>query len=267
MTEHTTSDTAAYSDTAAFRGADFRRADLSGARFRDCNLASVRIASSWVEDLRITGLDGSVGTVHVDDVDVSSYVRDELDRRHPERAVVRAARSADELRAAWAELERLWDGTVERAGRLPEPVLHERVDDEWSFVETVRHLVFAVDTWVGRMILGEPAPNDPIGLAPTDMPPAATAALGLDPAAAPSAADALAVHAARRARFREVLGGLRDEDLDAPRSAVLDPPDGVEERTLRECVTTLLREHSEHRRFATRDLTVLEVRDGRAASG
>ncbi|MBX9245398.1 DinB family protein [Actinotalea ferrariae] len=262
MTEQST-----YSDTATFRGADFRRADLSGARFRDCNLASVRIASSWVDDLRITGFDGSVGTVHVDDVDVSAYVREELDRRHPERVVVRAARSADELRAAWAELERLWDGTVERAGRLPEAVLHERVDDEWSFVETVRHLVFAVDTWVGRMILGEPAPNDPIGLPPTDMAPAATEALGLDPAAHPTAADALAVHAARRARFREVLGGLRDEKLDTPRSAVLEPPDGVEERTLRECVTTLLREHSEHRRFAVRDLAVLEARDGGVGPG
>lgn len=30
---------------------------------------------------------------------------------------------------------------------------HERVDDEWSLVETLRHLVFAADVWMGRMIL------------------------------------------------------------------------------------------------------------------
>ena len=45
---------------------------------------------------------------------------------------------------------------VARAGRLPEPALHLRVDDEWSFVETLRHLVFATDAWAGRTILDEP---------------------------------------------------------------------------------------------------------------
>ena len=31
---------------------------------------------------------------------------------------------------------------------LPPDLLHERVDDEWSFIETLRHLVFATDAWV-----------------------------------------------------------------------------------------------------------------------
>ncbi|WP_199421849.1 DinB family protein [Actinotalea solisilvae] len=252
MTEHT--------DTAEFRDAVFRRADLSGARFRDCNLAGVRIASSWVEDLRITGFDGGVASVVVDDVDVTAYVRAELDRRHPERVVVRTARTADELRAAWDEVERLWDATVTHVATLPEPVLHERVDDEWSFVETVRHLVFAVDSWLGRMILGEAAPNDPIGLPPTDFGAAAWAGLGLDPGARPTAAQALATHAGRRERVRATLRDLHDDVLDEPRRAVLDPPDGVEERTVRECVTTMLREHVEHRRFAVRDLAAIAAR-------
>ncbi len=256
MSEHT-------SDTAAFRGAVFERADLGGARFRDCNLAGVRIASSWVDDLRITGLDGGVGSVVVDDVDVTAHVRGELDRRHPERVLVRSARTTDQLRDAWAELERLWDGTVAHARTLPEAVLHERVDDEWSFVETVRHLVFAVDSWLGRMLLGEPAPNHPIGLAPTDMPRATVLALGLDPAARPTLDEALTVHAGRRDAVRSMLRDLRDDALDEPRRGVLDPPDGdPEERTVRECLTTMLREHSEHRRFAVRDLAALEARLG-----
>ena len=80
----------------------------------------------------------------------------ELDRRHPERVQLRAMRTADDYRAMWDTIERLWPDTVARAGRLPEPALHLRVDDEWSFVETLRHLVFATDAWAGRTILDEP---------------------------------------------------------------------------------------------------------------
>lgn len=133
------------------------------------------------------------------------------------------------------------------------------MDDEWSFVETVRHLVFAVDTWRGRMILGEAAPNDPRGLPPTDFPPSASEGLGIDPEARPTLDEALEVYAGRRAQVRAMLADLRDDVLDEPRRAVLDPPDGVEERTVRECVTTLLREHVEHRRYAERDLATLEA--------
>lgn len=253
-----------HSDTAAFRGADVRRSDLSGARFRDCDLRGVRIASCVVDDLSITGFDGATGTVVVDDVDVTAYVRAELDRRHPERVLVRAARDLEELRGAWDELERLWEATVSRARELPEATLQTRVDDEWSFVETVRHLVFAIDTWQGRMLAGEEAPNHPMGLVPTDTSPATAALLGLDPDARPTSDEALAAFADRRARLRAAVGSLTQDELDQPRRALLDPPDGYEERTVRECVTTILREHSEHRRYAVRDLARLE---GAAAAG
>ena len=49
-------------------------------------------------------------------------------------------------------------------------LLHERVDDEWSFIETLRHLVFATDAWVSRAILGQPSPRDPLGLPHDEMP-------------------------------------------------------------------------------------------------
>ena len=55
-------------------------------------------------------------------------------------------------------VERLWDGTVARARRLDPDLLHESVDGEWSFIETLRHLVFATDSWIRRAILGDPAP-------------------------------------------------------------------------------------------------------------
>ena len=98
-------------------------------------------------------------------------------------------RTADDYRAMWDTIERLWAGTVARAGRLPEPALRLRVDNEWSFVETLRHLVFATDKWAGHTILDKAVPYHPLGLPDTGRYPLAdTAALGLDIDARPAAA-------------------------------------------------------------------------------
>ena len=147
--------------TDAFRGASFTGADFTGANFRDCDLRQVKITDSWLIDVSVSGL---VGNFVVNDVDVTAFVEGELDRRHPERVQLREMRTADDYRAMWDTIERLWAETVARAGRLPEPALHQRVDDEWSFVETLRHLVLATDKWAGYMILDKPVPYHPLGL-------------------------------------------------------------------------------------------------------
>src|SRR4051794_1120417 len=104
--------TAEYTHTDAFRGAaTFRDADLTGATFRDCDLTKVRIVSSQVADLRVSGFGGSVGTVVVDDVDVTAFVAAELDRQYPERVQLRTIRTADDYRAMWNTIERLWSHT------------------------------------------------------------------------------------------------------------------------------------------------------------
>jgi hypothetical protein len=46
--------------------------------------------------------------------------------------------TADDYRTMWDTIEHLWSDTVARARRLPEDARQERVDDEWSFVETLR---------------------------------------------------------------------------------------------------------------------------------
>ena len=76
-------------------------------------------------------------------------VEAELDRRYPDRAKMRPA-DADGYRQAWDILERLWQQTVARARGMAPELLHERVNDEWSFIETLRHLVFATDAWRRR---------------------------------------------------------------------------------------------------------------------
>lgn len=78
---------------------------------------------------------------------------------------------------------------VERARSLPEPWLYERVDDEWSFVETLRHLVFATDGWLLRMVRQLPRPDHPWGLAAGFVDDAG--ALGIDPSATPALGDVL----------------------------------------------------------------------------
>ena len=40
-----------------------------------------------------------------------------------------------------------------------------RVDGEWSTIETLRHLVFAVDAWFRRGVLGVESPYTPLGIA------------------------------------------------------------------------------------------------------
>ncbi|WP_448627636.1 DinB family protein [Geodermatophilus sp. URMC 64] len=246
-----------HANTRAFRGASFHYADLCGATFRDCDMREVRIVSSMVDGLVVSGFDGRAGRVVVDDVDVSGYVAAELDRRHPERVRLRAARTADDLRAVWRELEGLWDDTLTRAGRQPEAALHERVGGEWSFVETRRHLVFAVDTWVNGWLHGEPAPFSPLGVPPTDLAPEEWPSIGLDPAARPSSAEAAALFADRRARVRRALAEVTDAQLDEPRTATPVPAWGEETHTVGECFRVVLEEHCEHRRFAERDLAAL----------
>ena len=133
-------------------GAQLSNVDLSGARFRDVDLSGAVIRGVELVGVDITG---EIENVTINGVDIGPLVNAELDRRDPDRAKMRPADPAG-FREAWDILERLWDGTVERARRLPSGLLHESVDGEWSFIETLRHLVFATDAWVRRAILGDP---------------------------------------------------------------------------------------------------------------
>jgi hypothetical protein len=244
-------------NTRAFREASFHYADLGGATFRDCDMRGVRIVSSYVDGLVVSGFNGRSGPVVVDDVDVSEYVAAELDRRHPERVRFREAQGLEDLRALWVEVEGLWDETLARAGRLPEAALQERVGGEFSFVETLRHLVFAVDTWINGWLRGRPSPFSPLGVPPTDLSPEDWASIGLDADARPSAAEATALFADRRELVRAAFADVTVDQLDDTRTATPVAAWGEETHSVGECLRVVLEEHIEHRRFAERDLTAL----------
>lgn len=248
---------AEYDDTAELRGASFTRADLTGAKFRDCDLRQVKFTDCYLVNVNVSG---RVDNLVVNDVDVTAFVEAELDRRHPERARLRQMRTADDYRAMWDTLERLWSDTVARAERLPEAARHERVDGEWSFVETMRHLVFATDAWVSRTILDEPMPYHRLGLTHTAFPPADAAALGLDLDARPSYAEVMEVRADRMAVVRRIVDGLTDAELERLCHRPPAPTDYADEpRPVAHCLSVVMQEECEHRRYVVRDLAVLEA--------
>ncbi|HEY3259090.1 MAG TPA: DinB family protein [Pseudonocardiaceae bacterium] len=248
---------AEYQDTNAFRGASFTNADLTGAKFRDCDLRQVKIVDSWLVDVNVSGL---LGNFVVNDVDVTAFVEAELDRRHPERAQVREMRTAEDYRAMWETIERLWSDTVARAERLPDAARHERVDDEWSFVETMRHLVFATDAWASRTILDQPMPYHRLGLTHTAYPPADAAALGIDIDARPSYPEVMQVRADRLALVRGIVDDLTDTELERTCGRAPAPGYPEESRSVGHCLRVVMGEECEHRRYAVRDLAVLEAR-------
>lgn len=249
---------AGYHDTGdndAHRGASFTVADLSGARFVDCDLSGVKVVDSWLVGVNMSGY---VENLVVNGVDVTAYVVAELDRRHPERVQLREIRGADDFRAMWDTVERLWADTVARAERLPEAARHERVDGEWSFVETLRHLVFITDSWASRTILDDPMPYHRLGLPQTAYAPADAEALGMDLDANPSYAEVTEARADRMAVVRCIVDGLTDGDLG--RICTRPPAPGYpeESRPVWECLSVVMEEECEHHRFAVRDLAVLE---------
>jgi len=214
------------------------------------------IRGAWLQRVEI---DAYVDDVTINGVDVGPLIEAELDRRDPDRGLVRPT-DADGFRRAWDVILRRWDAAVQRARALPEDVLHERVDGEWSFIETLRHLVLASDAWVLRAVLGDPAPYHPLGLAHTEMP-ADTPAVPHNQDARPSLDEVLAVRAERTAIVARMLEELTDQRLEEMTQPVLEP--GYPESKsfpVRRCLGAVVQEEWLHREYAERDLAVLEGR-------
>jgi len=246
-------------DNDAHRGARFIVADLTGARFVDCDMTKVKIVDSWLVGVDVSGyVDGFV----INGVDVTEFVSAELDRRHPERVQLQNIRNADDFRAMWDTIEALWSEAMTRVEPLPESALHERVDDEWSFVETLRHLVYITDSWASRTVLDEARPFHALGLPQTAYAPADAAALGMELDARPSYNEVLKARLDRMAVVRRIVDGLADADLG--RLCARSPAPGYpeEDRPVGDCLGVVMQEECEHYRFAMRDLAILGARRG-----
>jgi hypothetical protein len=176
------------------------------------------------------------------------------------RVQFREGQDAGDFRVMWDTIERLWADAAGRAGRLPAAALTEQVNDEWSFAQTLRHLVFITGAWARRTVLDEPVPCHPLGLPQSWYPPADAAAAGIGLTARPGYAEILAARADRMAVMRRILAGLADAGLGRGCQRSPAPGSPEEERAVAGCIGVVMDEEIEHYRFAVRDLAVLEAR-------
>jgi hypothetical protein len=247
---------ATFSRSDDLRGARFLNADLREARFVGADLSGVVMRGVDVAGAEIDApwLCEGDGVLTVNGVDVVPLVEAELNRRFPGRAQRRAA-DPDGLRAAWAALEGTWAATLERAAAMPAGTVDVPVDGEWSFAQTLRHLVLATDVWLGRAVLELGQPFHPLGLAN-----AGAGDDGLDMSVfttvPPSYAEVLEARAGRVAMVRDFLATVTADELTAPR---VNPWSPKHPETIRSCLHVILEEEWEHHRYAVRDLDLIEA--------
>lgn len=236
------------------RGADIRFVDMSGAQFREVVLNGVRMRGVELVDANI---DGAVYGLRVNGVEVAPLVEAELNRRHPERALLQD-RTVAGLRTALEAYDRMWESTYERVASMPAGTVDVSVDDEWSFAQTLRHLVLCTDGWLRWGAQGRRGDVFwPAGVAHSQFAPRA-GEVGIDPAAAPSYQEVLETRRGRVREVREFLAGLTPEQAGRP----AEPPpwmDQSEAFTVAQCVWVVLSEEWEHHSFATRDLDLIDA--------
>ena len=230
------------------RGARFGRSDLSGAVMRGVDLQGADIDAPWLME--------EGGSLLVNGVDVAPLVDAELDRRYPGRSE-RTAQDPEGLRRAHARLQDTWAATLERAATMPEGTVDESVDGEWSFAQTLRHLVLATDIWLGKAVLQKEQPLHPLGLAHEEYE-SDGGDMSVFATEHPSYAEVLEARADRVAMVRNFLAGITPEQLDEERR---NPHDPQYPETVRSCLHVILGEEWEHHRYAVRDLDTITARD------
>ncbi len=226
-------------------GAVFWGADLTGAHFRDVNLTGATISHSTLVNI---GIDALVDNLVINGVDVTAYVN-ERDPWFPLRAMLQPATPHD-MRATWAALEDAWATTIRRAQALPNDALHESVNGEWSFVQTLRHLVFAIDKWFTVPILAG-------GFHPMGLPNSGSVGFawpGLDYELAPSVTDALVGWSECVACVRNYLESVATVDFKRAVEVLENGTNPIDH-----CLYAVFEEAFWHNRYALRDLAHLEA--------
>jgi DinB superfamily/Pentapeptide repeats (8 copies) len=232
----------------------FFEADFGGAWFHGVNFSNVKISDAMLFNVDISGL---VANLSINGVDVTGYVEGELNQRHPERVLL-APSDPDGMRAAWQSIEEFSTATLVRARALPPAKLDESVAEEWSFLETLRHLVFATDRWITGPVLDDPKPFHPLGMPNPPHDEIDIAYFDFD--AKPSLDEVLAVRRERMNRLAEQVHGIDAAELAR---AVQNPNGGT--TTVMSCLHIVFREEWWHDQYANRDLAILERHDPHAS--
>ncbi len=248
--------------TGDLRDATFTRADLTGARLTKVQLNGARLrmvdlSGAQLRDVSLVGaeIDGVIDGLDINGVEVAPLIEAELERRDPHRALRKSTDPAD-LRAAWATVEANWASTYERVAGMPEGAVDICVDEEWSFSQTLRHLVFATDAWLAG-VRGDSPPFHPWGLPFTDVADFVERPedLGVDCAATPTYEQVLQLRADRVGRVRTFLAEATPGELARETHAPVW--DNYAPVSVHRCLRVIINEEIEHHRFAVRDLDVI----------
>jgi hypothetical protein len=157
--------------------------------------------------------------------------------------------SVDAARDAAASATNDIETTMLRASSLPDEDRHRRVNDEWSTVESLRHVVLLIDLWLSKAILGHPDPFHPIGLPPSFMPPKLPGS-SIDPESRPAFDEACQVLQERIADLRTYVDAITQDELDRSIEAHAGTVAGA--------LGVLFDELEAHNRFINRDLDLIE---------
>lgn len=221
---------------SVFWGVDLRR-----TLFRDADFAGSRFFHVMMSDVSV---DGVIERLIVNGVDVTEFVNSN-DRWYPLRNELSPSDETS-LQSAWARLEVEWEKLYAHVATLPAEVHSRSVGGEWSFRDTLRHMLFVHDKWFNWPIGGQRSFTS-IGLPNTgsqggEWP-------NLDLSSDPSYDDTLA---ARRRQASEFGDFVRDMKLsELPES--IDILENGSVPTL-VCFHAILEEEFEHLRYAWRDI-------------
>jgi hypothetical protein len=151
-----------------------------------------------------------------------------------------------------AVTERL-EATMRRASSFSEDERGQRVNDEWSTVESLRHITFVIDVWLSKQIRGEEDPFHPIGLPPHFMPPKLPGS-SIDPEARPTFEEACDVLRGRLSNVQSYVDDLTQEELDRPNASHAKTSAGA--------LSIIFVELNAHDHFINRDLDSIELSRG-----
>ncbi|HEY3530814.1 MAG TPA: DinB family protein [Nocardioides sp.] len=231
------------------RGARFVGADLSGVVMRGVQIEGADIDAPWLSD--------GDGGLTVNGVHVTPFVEAELDRRFPGRGDRHAA-DPEGLRTAWDTLQKTWATALERVEAMSPGTVDVSVDGEWSFAQTLRHLVLATDMWLGKAILEIEHPFHPLGLADASLEEEDFDMTVLSHQT-PSYAEVLEARTDRVAMVRNFLGTATPEQLAV---TCRNPHAPDHQETTLSCLHVILEEEWEHYRYAVRDLDAIAAGSG-----
>jgi hypothetical protein len=171
----------------------------------------------------------------------------------PPPAPERVPADPDDARQHVATVTGLLEGTITRASALTEEQRRQRVDDEWSTIESLQHVVFVIDVWLGRTIKGESDPFHPIGLPPHFIPRVLPGS-SIDAQADPTFDEACEILRGRLATLADYCDAITPDDLAHPI--------GGHAETVAGGLGVIFDELTFHNYFMNRDLDAIE--SGRA---